>query len=266
MAPKLRSSLDGIGDDFRAIIEEMKKQLIEMKSEMTNLNYLLVNKCREIDNLTADVASLRQKVSNSKNLLTMRTRMFDGRPLSLMVLRSIKDVSVKSSSSGRGFTSSPGELCNNIIRNVIKEKLKISLQPSDISVAHRAGKKPSTQGPDRRGIQVRFCRRDTKREIMLTKRDNKDPNATLYTSESLTPKRSTLFFTLRQMKKKCPELVRGCTSQEGRVFAFTPSAAAASSTPARDRKHLINSYYDLVQFCRDFVKVPLDTFLTSWEH
>ena len=101
-------------------------------------------------------------------------------------------------------------------------------------VVHRAGKKRSTQSPDRRGIQVRFCRRDTKREIMLTKPENKDPNATLYTSESLTPKRSTLFFTLRQMKKKFPELLKGYTSQEGRVFAFAPSAAAASSTPARD--------------------------------
>ena len=241
-----------MGDDARAIIEEMKKQFEEMKSEMTNLNDLLVNKCREIDILTTDVASLRQKVSKLEKSLDdedayvrRETIIFNGTSIP---------------------PSSPGEICNNIIRDVIKEKLKISLQPSDISVAHRAGKKPSTQGPDRRGIQVRFCRRDTKREIMLTKRDNKDPNATLYTSESLTPKRSTLFFTLRQMKKKFPELVRGCTSQEGRVFAFTPSAAAASSTPARDRKHLINSYDDLVQFCRDFVKVPLDTFLTSWEH
>ena len=241
-----------MGDDARAIIEEMKKQFEEMKSEMTNLNDLLVNKCREIDILTTDVASLRQKVSKLEKSLDdedayvrRETIIFNGTSIP---------------------PSSPGEICNNIIRDVIKEKLKISLQPSDISVAHRAGKKPSTQGPDRRGIQVRFCRRDTKREIMLTKRDNKDPNATLYTSESLTPKRSTLFFTLRQMKKKFPELVRGCTSQEGRVFAFTPSAATASSTPARDRKHLINSYDDLVQFCRDFVKVPLDTFLTSWEH
>ena len=249
MAPKLRSPM---GDDARAIIEEMKKQFEEMKSEMTNLNDLLVNKCREIDILTTDVASLRQKVSKLEKSLDdedayvrRETIIFNGTSIP---------------------PSSPGEICNNIIRDVIKEKLKISLQPSDISVAHRAGKKPSTQGPDRRGIQVRFCRRDTKREIMLTKRYNKDPNATLYTSESLTPKRSTLFFTLRQMKKKFPELVRGCTSQEGRVFAFTPSAAAASSTPARDRKHLINSYDDLVQFCRDFVKVPLDTFLTSWEH
>ena len=29
-----------------------------------------------------------------------------------------------------------GEICNNVIRTIIKDKLKISLQPSDISIAH----------------------------------------------------------------------------------------------------------------------------------
>ena len=116
--------------------------------------------------------------------------------------------------------STPGEICNAVIRQVIKDKLKLQIQESDISVAHRAGKKPATQGPDRRGIQVRFCRRDIKRQLMMTKRDNSDPANTSYTNESLTPKRRTILFRLRQMKKKFPALVKGCTSQDGRVYAF----------------------------------------------
>ena len=187
--------------------------------------YVVWSRSREIDSLTADVASLHLKISKLEKSLDdedayvrRQTIIFNGTSIP---------------------PSSPGEICSNVIRTVIKEKLKISLQPSDISIAHRVGKKPITQGPDRRGIQVRFCRRETKREIMLTKRDNSDSNSTLYTNESLTPKRRTMLFTLRQMKKKFPAVVKGCTSQEGRVFAFTPAPASPSSIPVRDRKHLI---------------------------
>ena len=68
------------------------------------------------------------------------------------------------------------------------------------------------------------------------------------------------------MKKKFPGIVKGCTSQEGRVYAFTTPPAQASNIPVRDRKHLINTHEALVEFCREFVKVPLDTVLSSWDH
>ena len=156
----------------------------------------------------------------------------------------------------------PGEICSNIVRDVVKKKLKITLQPNDISVAHRSGKKPNNQSVDRRGIHVKFCRRDTKRENMMAKCDNSDPQHTLFTNECLTPKRRSILFALRQMKKKFPAIVKGCTTQDGRVYAFTPS----STTASRDRKHLVNTHDALVQFCRDFIQEPLENFLASWNH
>ena len=173
--------------------------------------------------------------------------------------------------------STQGEICNNVIRDVIRKKLKINLQESDISVAHRAGKKRNTQGPDRRGIQVRFCRRDIKRQIMLTKRDNSDPNHTLYSNESLTPKRRSILFALRKMKKMFGSIVKGCISQDGRVYAFTPNSAApqssqpgtrsrdGASTRLRDRKHLINTQEALESFCQEYLQQPLDSFLATLE-
>ena len=235
--------------------DSMKENFDEMKAENSNLNSVLTSKCQQIESLTAEVSTLRKKVSTLENSLDeedayvrRETIIFNGTAIP---------------------PSTPGEICNAVIREVIKNKLKIELQETDISVAHRSGKKPVSQGPDRRGIQVRFCRRDIKRQIMTTKRDNVDQNNTLFTNESLTPKRRTILFTLRQMKKKFPDLVKGCTSQDGRVYVFTPSlssAASGSNVPtsrSRDRKHLVNTQEALVEFSRDFIQVPLDEFLES---
>ena len=188
MPPKRNAAnADGLGEDARAIIDAMKLQFDEMKIEMTNLNNLLANKCQEIDSLTADVALLRKKIAKLENSLDN------------------EDAYVRRGTIIFNGTAIPpattGEICNNVIRTVIKDILKISLQPSDISVAHRAGKKLASQGQDRRGIQVRFCRRDIKREIMLTKRENSDGNSTIFTNESLTLKRHTLLFALRQKRR-----------------------------------------------------------------
>ena len=255
------SQLVSLCDKF----DSMKKNFDEMKAENSNLNSVLTSKCQQIESLTVEVSTLRKKVLHLENSLDdedayvrRETIIFNGTAIP---------------------PSLPGEICNSVIREVIKDKLKIELQESDISVAHRAGKKPVSQGPDRRGIHVRFCRRDVKRQLIMTKRDNSDQKNTLYTNESLTPKRSSILFTLRQMKKKFPDLVKGCTSQDGRVFAFTPSPAAAASRAeagasgsnvsvlrARDRKHLVNSQEALIEFSREFIQIPLDVFLESCDH
>ena len=272
MPPRPRATRsEGLGDDARAILDTMEEKFDQMKAEIANLNTTLAGKCTQIAELSDEVSILKKKVSKLENALDdedayvrRETIIFNGSALP---------------------PAHPGEICNNVIRKVIKDKFKIELQVSDISVAHRAGKKPNTQAPDRRGMQVRFCRRDIKRQIMTSKCDNSDLNNTLYTNESLTPKRRTILFALRQIKKKFPDIVKGCTSQDGRVYAFTPSPASVAasaddtvlraagssglraSTPrGRDRKHLVNTHDALVEFCAEFVQHPLEEFLDSWEY
>ena len=229
------------------------KNFDNMKLDITKLEKLITEQNVKMDLISAENSSLREKVAALENSLDdedayvrRETIIFNGTAIP---------------------ASTQGEICNNVIRAVIKNKLKIDIQESDISVAHRAGKKPTTQGPDRRGIQVRFCRRDLKREIMMTRRDNSDDSNTLYSNESLTPKRSKILYTLRQMKKKFPAIIKGCTSQDGRVYAFTPSAStsASSSIRPKDRKHLINTHDALADFSQNFIKLPLDQFLKSLE-
>ena len=254
-------TIDSLGDEGKFIYNSLNKKLDtlinkftkcdEMQTEMATLKELLTDKCNVISKLEDKVCTLETKIAKLESTfddedayVRRDTVIFNGTEIP---------------------PSTPGEICSNIIRDVIKKKLKINLQPSDISVAHRSGKKPLNQTPDRRGIHVKFCRRDTKREIMMTKRDNSDPQHTLYNNDCLTPKRRTILFALRQMKKKFPGLVKGCTTQDGRVYAYTPPPASAPAT-ARDRKHLIITHDALVEFCREFVKLPLDTFLDSWNH
>ena len=156
---------------------------------------------------------------------------------------------------------SPGENCSDIVRQVIKEKLKIELPPTEINTIHRLGRKPMTQTPDKRPFIIKLCRRDTKKELLQAAKEQHSTSP-IYINESLTPKRSTILYTLRQIKKAHPSLVTGCTSIDGRVFAFTKS-----TTPGgRNARHLVNHHAGLVDFCRDYVKKPLDTFLAEWAH
>ena len=144
--------------------------------------------------------------------------------------------------------ASHGEICSNIIQKLVQDELKIKLKPEDISVAHRLGKKPINQVPDKRGIIVKLCRRETKRELLMAKRSLPRTNSSsLFINESLTPKRNTILYALRQMKKAHPNIIAGCSSYDGRIYAYTkttPDSSAfreTTSSPAtRNVRHLIN--------------------------
>ena len=171
-----------------------------------------------------------------------------------------RDTIVLSGSSIPSFTT--GEKCSEIVKNVVKRELKIVIGDADINTAHRLWRKPVSQGVDRRGIVVKLCRRDLKRDlIMASKQQGKSSRSSnLYINESLTPTRQKLLFALRQIKRAHPTLVSGCTSIEGRVFAFTKNKNAGAG---RDMRHLINTQDALQKFCDEFVKLPLENFLLS---
>ena len=153
----------------------------------------------------------------------------------------------------------PGEVGSEIVQRLVKDELKLNLSPDSISTAHRLGRKPPNQSPDRRNLIVKLVRRDVKHEIISASR--KQPRrSNLYISESLTPARSSLFYALRQMKKS--RLIKGCTTYDGRVYAFTASPQESQ----RDVRHPITSHEDLKKFCSKYVKQPLQNFLETWNH
>ena len=141
----------------------------------------------------------------------------------------------------------------------------MNISTQDISTAHRVGKKPIRQGNDKRGIIVKLCRRDLKYDFMHACRNQPTGHPRLYVNESLTPARSTILFTLRQMKKAHPNLIAGCSSYEGRIYAYTKDLNYISVN-RKNRRHLVNTHAMLQQFCSEHVKRPFETFLENWNH
>ena len=260
------TNVSPLGDDAKTIINSMNAQFSslredllaltdkhdELKSEIAALRTVIAERDESINVLKSEVGFMKAKVSKLENLIDDEDAYIRRESLIL---------------SGSAVPSYQNdEISSNVARQVIKDKLKIVVQPNEISVCHRLGPKPMNQAPDSRPLTVRFCRRDTKRSILFAKRDNSDVHSTLFTNESLTPKRRTIMYALRAIKKAHPNIVTGCNTLEGRCFAYTKMPASLPNSRARDRKHVLNTHEALVKFCDQYVKKPLQAFLQSWDH
>ena len=233
-------------------IASVSSKLDSLITEIQDLKTLLASKDEAINSLKTEVACLKREVCTLRNLVDEEDA-YVRRDTLILSGTLLPD-------------ASQGEICANVACKLFKDKLKLSVQADDISVAHRLGPKPRGQGRDRRPIIVKFCRRDTKREVLFCKRDNSDPNTTLWTNESLTPKRRTIMFALRKIKRNHPDVMTGCSTLEGHCFAYTKTPRSINNSRSNDRKHVINSHEALIDFCREFIKKPLNDFLDSWNH
>ena len=111
-----------------------------------------------------------------------------------------------------------GEVPSEVACDIVKHRLKINIKSTDLSTAHRLGPKPKTQGPDRRNIIIKLCRRELKHDLITACKKYKPPN--IFINESLTPTRNSIFFTLRQAKKKYPNKIAACSTHDGKVYAW----------------------------------------------
>ena len=252
-------SLDELSDklsgDGKLIVSVMINRFDSMKKEFFDL---LATKNREVEELRDELCVMKKKVSLLEGTID------DGNAYER------RDTVIFSGSAVPVVSN--GENCRDIVINLVKEKLRIELPISEINIAHRLGKKPISQAPDKRNIIVKLCRRDMKREIMVASRNSQYSSSTapsgpsLFINESLTPKRQTILYALRQIKRAHPTIVVGCTSIDGRVYAYTKPPNLIQNSRERSVRHPINTHEDLTKFCRDYVKLPLETFLETWNH
>ena len=154
----------------------------------------------------------------------------------------------------------PNENCSRIVCEQIRQNLHINLSPNDVSVCHRLG---STSSGGSRTMIVKFCRRDLKREVLKGGRTVR-PNG-FYVNEHLTPRRSSILFALRKMKKDTETRVKGCATIEGKVFVWVQTAPNATST-TRDTKIAVNTYAKLQEICSSFTSKPLNSYIGEWKH
>ena len=158
------------------------------------------------------------------------------------------------------------EICENenvgeIVRDLIEDYLDINVDLNDINITHRLGPLTRAQADNKkRNIVMKLCRRDLKRQIIMASKKQKQPR--LYCNESLSVTRRSIFHSLRKMKKDHPDLVKGCTTMDGKIYAYTPPPNSSRST--NNVRHCIMTMEHLRTFCRDHVKHPLDNFLVNF--
>ena len=87
----------------------------------------------------------------------------------------------------------------------------------------------------------------------------------IYINEDLTPRRSTVMYVLRKLRRSHSDKVTGCSSAEGVVYAWVKPLVATVQNQ-RDIRMRVNGYDNLVEFCNTYIGKPLGDFLDTWPH
>ena len=241
--PKSNTGDDEISEDDLSEEGRLIVKIIERKFDtiVTKLTEELKNRDCEVNDLRSEVNQLRIKLGRMEEKID-DADAYERRDT---IILSGNDVP----------SATQGEIVSNIVCGVVRDRLKLEMDVTDISAAHRLGPKPKSQGPDRRKIIVKLCRRERKYDLITACKHTKPPN--LFINENLTPTRNNILFSLRRAKKKFPNIVAACSSHDGKVYAWIkpPNPDAPS---ARNSKIFINTQDQLEDFCRKSLKVQIE--------
>ena len=218
-------------NESQAIIAAKDEQIVKLSADLqaaTTSNTELGLKIKKMENLHDELASYGRRES----------LIFSGDKVKAYV----KD-----------------ENCANIARDLIRDNLKLQMDPL-ISTAHRVGQPPAQGLPDKRGIIVKFIRRDDKFTILKQARGKHTRVNGLNINESLTATRAKIKNVLLQCKKMNNSPVTGVFTHNCKVFVYTkPAINAPAEAPSI--KQEISTEEKLSEFCLNFIKKPLDSFL-----
>ena len=210
---------------------------------------LMLEKDRIIKKLENDVSNLKDKIELIQNEIDDNAAYI--RRETLIV-------------SGNIPAGTHNEDCKSIVVNMMQQQLKLNLSPNDISVAHRVGfRKP--QGPDRRSIVFKLCRRDMKYEILSACRQQR-PN--FFVNESLTSTRNRVLYILRRAKKKYPSKIKSLRSFEGSVTVYLSpvNRPTSENLPLSQLRRLtINTRKQLVGMLEKELQSTLEDLGLKWE-
>ena len=134
-----------------------------------------------------------------------------------------------------------GENLKNTVQDMFQQKMNFRIGVEDISTVYRLGPKPTSQ-EDRRPIIFRVNNRDLVPQIYRACRQQKPP---FFVNQSLTPLRSKIFYSIRQLKRKFPSKIDGCRNSEGRLEIFLKKPADLSSGTEFNSKRIVKCQKDL---------------------
>ena len=239
----ITSVLTAFFQDFLIKIDDMFSEIKSEFSAMSERQGVKTTKLEhEVEQLKKHVMKLEEKIEDNDSYERRDTLVLSGSaipPVSNM------------------------ESCPDIVCKLVKDSLKVNISTSDISVSHRLSPKSSSQRTPKKDIIVKFCRRNTKLDVLNSCRKSKPNN--LFVNEFLTPSRQTIAYVLRKAKKEFPHLISGSTSFDGKVFAWIkpPNPHAAG---AKDLRVEINTHSKLENFCSRTLERPLTHFIQEWTH
>ena len=245
---------------LKFLIDAMKSMLNERDNELSEMiNKLETERAENFQKLNSLQEELETYKTENVNLSSQLTKMNNahddleayGRRESLVF------------SGDKIKVYRPDENCVTIAQHMIKSELKIPIDPL-ISTAHRMGRPPASGSnrPDKRPIIVKFVKRDDKFQILKAARNKSTRVPGLYVNESLTPTRAKILQVLRKCKSISNGLVKGTTTNNGKVIAIHKSSATAPDGEAVMRTE-INTRELLSDFCNNFLKKPLESFLDA---
>lgn len=164
--------------------------------------------------------------------------------------------------SGEVPPVSDGENCSEICRQLIRNNLRIQMKNDDISYAHRIGKKPITQAPDKRSIIIKLHRTDLKNDILSACREFRPP---FFVNESLTPTRSQVMFVLRKARGDHSDKFRTPRSYDGNVNAYVSMPGVPRpGQQTKFRRVVVNSRRVLDELLLQHIGCTSEKYVKDW--
>ena len=226
-------------------LSELNQVIVDriIKGVVSYFQEVMKNRERDLQEAKSCIKKLEKRVSHLEEQLD-ETNSYERRD-TLVISGQIPEVR-------------EGEDCNKIVRELLKD-IRLSVPATEISTAHRLGRKPINGRPDHRNIIFKLCRRDLKRDILDACRQQK-PN--YYINESPTPSRNAILYVLRKAKQQNPEVIGNARSYDGNIHLWQPSADPSSNS--RFNKIIINTKCKLEEILRDKLNCGSDKFINRW--
>ena len=146
----------------------------------------------------------------------------------------------------------PGENTTTIAVKLIKSKLDINLEPSEISISHRLGKY-SQDTSNARPIIVKLLHRSTKYALMdscIKKRTN-NGLSDFFLNESLSTIRTTMYSDLKQVRWSHKSLFKQLYTRDGIIYV--------KLTVNEEHKYAIKTEDHLLSFLKNYPQLQ-DTY------
>lgn len=192
--------LDSKLEESKKVVESLIKENFDLKSE----NKAEIESLKKENNdLKSRVLNLEEKIDANKAIERRDTLIISGHIPSVTA----------------------NENCNEIVRKLVGDTLRIPLDQHAIAGAYRIGKTARASGPDQRNISFKLSCQANKQEIFKRCRTMKP---SFYINESLTPIRSTIMYVLRKAKQQNPSKFGNARSSNGNVIVYIPRNTPAS--------------------------------------